>query len=390
MTSIDDRIKQVMSTEADQFSPPDDLAGTAIRRAGRIRRGRRVAGVLVAAGAVVVAVAIPMAALDSAGPDPSATPTPIIRADREVPPKPGDAAIKQWLAKLPAGTGMRVQHIADGYLRDGDRKARLPVDPIAPMVWSMGRVPDGWVIVIRSSLEQRGYEAIGVLTTSGRFDELAEGEVNGAALSPDGKRLAYAIRAGAQSRAVVVDVATKAEITSVEIAASAQIDGWNQAGIWMSAIPNSANPIPLSRWTPGEAVQDLGPGAVVVASGRTDRMLRRSDGCDKVVTFGPRGFSTVAEYCGFGDNNSLISPDGTVVITPDGVARTIGTDQQTQLDFLPGVPVYGYAWEDGSHVLIRVEEVDYQSTIVRCDIETGQCERAASKKFWALSLGPSN
>lgn len=390
MTSIDDRIKQVMSTEADQFSPPDDLAATAIRRAGRIRRGRRVTGVLIAAGAVVVAVAIPMAALDSAGPDPAASPTPVvIRAGKEVPPKPGDAAIKQWLAKLPAGSGPRVQYIFNGYLRDGDRKARIPANAGTPMVWSIGRVPDGWVIVIRSSLEQRGYEAIGVLTTSGRFDELAEGEVNGAALSPDGKRLAYAIRAGAQSRAVVVDVATKAEITSVEIAASAQIDGWNQAGIWMSAIPNSANPIPLSRWTPGEAAQDLGPGAVVVASGRTDRMILRSDDCEKVVTFGERGFSTVAEYCGFGDNDSVISPDGTVVITPDGAARTVGTDEQTQLDLLPGVPVNG-AWEDSSHVLIRVDELDYQSTYVRCDIDSGQCERVASMKFWTVSLGPSN
>ncbi|WP_328991509.1 hypothetical protein OG394_35050 [Kribbella sp. NBC_01245] len=395
MNALDDRVKRVMTTEADRLTPTGDLARTAIRRGVRIRRGRRAAGIGIAAVGVVLAVFLPTTILNSSGPDPTASPSPaappVVRATQEA-PNPGSAAIDQWLAGLPRGPLPRVPYLTSTYLQDGTQ--RVPFSAVATPndLWPIGRVPDGWLIGIlpSASPDKPQLGRYSVLMQPDRFAELARGELRGAVVSPDGKRIAYAIiPAGGQPRAAVFDVGTRKEVASVGIGRTTRIDGWNAAGIWLSSLPDSAKPMQLSRWIPGKAVQELGIGAVVVPSGRTDRMVQRSGDCDQITTFGERGFSVVAKYCGFGDSGSVLSADGAVFITADGVARTVGFQHQTQLDWLPGVPLGDHAWEDGDQVLLAVD-TETRRVLVRCDVHSGKCERALTAPTDSLMFGPSN
>ncbi|MFC0623330.1 hypothetical protein [Kribbella deserti] len=414
MNALDNRVKQVLTTEADRLAPNDDLVRTAIRRANRIRRGRRAAGASAFAAIGVVLVAfVPAAILNSSTPDPAATPSPLPSAEVVVqatkpPPEwswPGDAPFDSWLAKLPQGELPRVPYLQHGYLNDGNHRVALPkISTRNATSWPIARVADGWLIGVVS---WRGEEpgGFGLLKRSGQFDFLAKGDPRGAALSPDGKQLAYGTAPWQQkaegvgtvssadmkdkmTRVAVMDLATRKEISSTEVL-EGRLQGWNELGIWMTT-SGAGSRWQSALWKPGSKPSAV-PAVVAVPTSRSPRMLWLSEDCERVVRLDEE-HSAPAEYCGFGSSggrSGLLSPDGETYVRRDRVAMRVGSKQETPLGILAGVPMHDHAWEDDTHVLISAG-IPGKAALIRCDVESGKCERTTNTPANTMAYGPSN
>jgi hypothetical protein len=364
---IQDELKQAMGREADRLQPQKDLARTIIVRGRRVRRTRRVGlGVAVVSGIVAAAV-LPGTLIQSGVPDPAWTPTASPKTPVADPP----------YATLPKGAAPRLPYTAGtrdgGWLYDADTRVRLARGQRLHVV---GRVDGGW-FVTRDN--QRGGGDLGILSRSGTFTALGTSAGNYWAISPDRRYVAFgAVDRHRRFRVAVFDVSTGRRTASTTIERHTEITGWNSHGIWyVTSVPGGQRQSRLRVWQPGGKPRLVPDGGYVVVERHPARMIRIADSeCVEVVVLGSAGrLETLRRYCGpgiSGGDLATLSPDGKVIVLPDGTARPVDGGPVVRVRQNVMLPPEPMSWEDDTHVLLYDKE---NVRRIRCDVRTGRCER---------------
>jgi len=377
MTTPEDRVKQVLSSEADQLVPPPDLARTAIRRGRRVRRLRVVSGVAVIAAAVVAAIVVPTASLSrSEEPQPAGVISDggLVTVNNlwlQEPDTSREEATR-WLDQLRTGEAPKVPTVQSGSLVDGSRSVRFPL--VKPQsAHSFGRVDGGWVVALQDRFDEQGPITYGELTPTGTLQSLATGHGLGATLSPDRTQLAYAVRDRTGKLEVIVrEVATRmirAKVTVPDKRADLDlIAGWNLSGIWLNGSTGAL------LWAPGSALVPVPAADVRVVAPQSSLVQTHEDPqCARLASWDKRLVPRI-QYCGFA-GSLAVSPDAKTVVVGQ-IAFGLYEPRTQRLDLPTGLSIRSVAWEDETRILFAVQRADDGVTVVRCDTTTGSCERA--------------
>jgi len=358
---LEQRLRDDLHDTAGEIRPSADLAGRVLDAADERDRGSRqaIAVTFIVSGVAAAAVAVAL----TGDPDrPKGQVTPPLnastnRADDTTPPQ--DA-----LASLPLGPPPDRPFVANDQLRDGDQIVALPGTDAGVV----DRVAGGWLILVEHHSRSGFTSEFGVLTPDGQFRPLAGGNVfmQEAAVSPNGRQVFI--------DGAAVDVASGRIIATFSGRTGATI-GWNATGVVYRSYAHGGTPSYL--WALVRPPVLLSADVVMVARDST-RALVREPRCVSVVELLPNGAtSQVARWCG--DPVYELSPDGTYVLGRGPAARVVTGNDVVRFDALSAMRVQGDpGWEDNTHVLFPVELSGSRVQVLRCNVGTGDCERAGA------------
>lgn len=385
---IDEELKVALHQRAGSMPRRPDLARAAIRQAGVIRRRRRIGGAVAAAALAAVAVPVGLEAGDSLSRDSQIAPVDQDRERRDA----GDdrsetvtpSVLTVNLSDLDPGDSPAVPYLAgDQVITDeGSVDIGVDADRVAQLAYAGGEV----FFTVR---DEEG--ALTLRSTDGSEQAVDAGPWS----SPDGRYVAYLVDGTLE----VEDFDGGAGGT-LDVGA-ATISSLTFSGDEVFVI--DGNDSALLRWRIGDpaAVTVRGvarPTAVSSEAGLVADMYRIDDleasSCTQVEPLGDGealwetcdhrvvGFSPDGRYAWGSGSYADGAGDGYVVVldalTGEQVMRVDGTDSpRSPLSIVDGI------FETDTALLLAAEQGG-ESTLVRCDLTTGGCERATEPAEVAL------
>lgn len=346
-----------MRADVDETRVDTDFLHSTLHDAVAVRRRRRVMVTAVSGAAVLAAiVASTIAAFTSS---PEATPpipprssTTTAATGSVQPAKP-----YAWAGTLPSDVPPRVPFITGGVLRAPGLEYRLG----GGNGGIAGAVHGGWLVRLYPPPRYVVVPAAGHPTPL----PAANSQVDGAAVSPDGQRVAY----GGQ----VIDVATRRVVATMPGGAKIVV-GWIRPGVVYTDVNGGAR-----LWKPGGTPHRLGVRlAGPLGDGNT--LLDTTGSCGRAVEVSPEAIlTTLYRGCDAADPMGL-SPRGTTVLTVAGQAVDLLTGDRTPLP-LPLVEAASrgqLGWEDEHTIVFPVYRGRSGSAVrfVRCTTPDGSCSLA--------------
>jgi hypothetical protein len=414
---FDDELRRSLHSQADRIPRRPDLSASAISRARGIRRRRQVAGVVAATALVAIAVPIglrvgdmvsnsnePVAPATTGPTVPESVPPPTTATDTDQPPEtaatdtgptsPGDnepedeTHVALDLQSLPDGEAPAVA-VREGRTITADGfEVEVPGnDFIADFA-----VADDAVYVRVGNNELRMLR----LGSDGSTQDFGVAD-SAPVASDDGLWVAWSGREDGEHLLMLVDESAET-IPSPGDGITLPLPG-RQSAYVVSVLPGTVYYVPanafrpLLEWSSGDVegteVADVQGAAVspdggIVAHFTADP-TNDEDFCGAVLDVSAGG--ELWEKCNLVAKS--FSPDGSLVVATgevtDGYApRTFAIldtstgDLVHRFDSGTGDPIAFHDWvfEDDTHLIVRAEQAG-GSALLRCDVETGDCEAAA-------------
>lgn len=367
------------ASDTDASPPPlDRMVRDGKAAAARRRRTRLVTAGAVAA-VVVLAVAVPLglgSLTDDSTPAPADIPE-VVNTSTERP---------ESLADLPLGAELVTPYLIDGVLwRDGD-PLELPGDG--------GAVASSDTTISWRPLPSNDPDVFPVrvrVHDGETWTDIAEGELDGVLLDPDGSTVVLALRTEPEvwdTELTAIDTATG------NVLGNTDLPGIHPAGFRLLGLDGDGRVfIDNGRgqgmvWKPGEPQRrvTLPDGSTARLSAATPYAITLRSGAYGEVDAEGR-FDQRGKLPPIGD---LVTPrwsrDGTVMAYVEGsgpvegpasvTAVDLTTGETTELRIPPKVFVEVATLEGNQNVLVEVsEEMDPGPAVLRCSIDTGACDR---------------
>ncbi|HSR23972.1 MAG TPA: hypothetical protein VLW53_10505 [Candidatus Eisenbacteria bacterium] len=321
------------------------------------------------------------------------------RAERKVPPAPSTstpssdqalgvlpAAGAAWLATLRSGAprpgALKVPYLDYAGTRHEITEENSP-EFLTPTSrgWLVAWHPTGFTGAPDPSM------VLGLLSTSRwRLTRLDSGVIGGAAVSPDGRSVAYARLSPVTGtgRVVVRDLATGAVTATSSRVDGEGVLGWGAAGVLALANGHGDGTWDLRLWSPGGAWRTIARGETAQAAGDAPTVLVLNGQCGQVLSVGAGG-RPVQMWQGCGEHqplNGALAPDGHWVLTRTLELVDVLTGTVTALPppRARPVPVSDATWESPTAVLVTVltESAPGEPVPVslRCRPTTLECQLA--------------
>ena len=341
---------------------PADLVDDTGARARRMVWNRRAGALAVAVAVIAAAVVVPGVVRTLIPDSAAATDT----TDTVEPPPPPPTFTPIDLPRGPSPDVVYAENMFDiggGFLRDGE--VRVPIDRGWRHV-PMARVPNGWLIVAAESHdyadEKPHHGGVGIFSRDGDWRRLGDAAEWNAALSPDGRQVAF-LTPGPQitgDQLAVVDLETGRRIATRP---ATSVIGWNSEGIWFRTRTTYV-------WRPGSAPRSVRASGLLRVHRRTDWVTERIGDCVGAGRLKPDGLLFVARrYCGAG----LLDPDGRFVAAPRTAVVAIWT-AGLSVDWADDT-----VWESDSRVLVHASAgsgLSARELVLRCQLVGDSCEVA--------------
>jgi hypothetical protein len=382
MTDLEHRIIAVLDRIASEAgTPPANLTDTVIAQGRRVKHRRAVAGSVLAV--ICIAVAVPVAIAFTHRTD-------------SVSRIAGNST-SQWTQRLPQGAAPAVLYATSGgqpTLVDGSLHVPLPAKRAGAPIARVGS--DYLVFLSPRDRSHDNPSDLVLVTPQGRQRRLAHGDLIGAAVSPDGTRVAWArlSKSGGDTEIVIAEVSTGKQLATTLIRNYVVgVYGYIDSGLVLRYTPagehvldervflwagrSAAAPVLLRNHVAVVAVSADRQHAVVQAGPVLD--------CARVMDL-PTG--TIHDLPGC-QRPSSIAPAGDYVVITDYVGGhdratvvRVANGSKIALQVEPGQALGNRGvWEDGTHWIVNVDANDATGKpvhyLVRCDVTTGACERAA-------------
>jgi len=411
--SFDDDLRRSLHKQADGLPRVPDLSKGAISRAHGIRRRRQVAGIAAAAALVAIAVPIGLRVGDvmSNGqdpiapattgptlPTPTATPTEPTQSapttpDESDPTTPGDTGpstpndpvqVSLDLQGLPEGAAPAVPVLQGRTITGPGFQVEVPG---SGFIGKFVAFDDGAYV----QADDAGTTRLFRLAGNGAVDDLGEASSSGFAASPDGRWFAYSSNENGKRQLVLVDEMNDKTSTLT-------LPGRQQAYV-VSVVDGTVYYSsdlalrPLYQWSAGESqatqVADVQANAVSPDGGLvvnfTPDPSNDDDSCGAVLDVGSG--SELWERCNLIAKS--FSPDGSLVVASGEITDGYAPTSLAVLDARSGDVVRRFesstnepisfrnaVFEDETHLIVHAEQSG-GTALVRCDVQTGDCEAAA-------------
>lgn len=415
--SFDDELRRSLHKQADGLPRVPDLSKGAISRAHGIRRRRQVAGIAAAAALVAIAVPIGLRVGDvmSNGqdpiapattgptlPTPTATPTatgptdPTQSApttpDESDPTTPGDTGpstandtvqVSLDLQAMPQGDAPAVPVLHGRTITGSGFEVEVPG---SGFIGNFVAFDDGAYV----QADDAGSTRLFRLAGDGAVDDLGEASSSGFAASPDGRWFAYSTNENGERRLVLVDeVNDETSTLTLPGRQRAYVVSVVDGTVYYSS---ELALRPLYRWSAGQSkatqVADVQANAVSPDGGLvvhfTADPAQDEDSCGAVLDVASG--SELWERCALIAKS--FSPDGSLVVASGEVTDGYAPTSLAVLDAESGDVVRRFepatdepisfrnaVFEDETHLIVHAEQAG-GTALVRCDVETGDCEAA--------------
>lgn len=351
-----------MRSEVDDAHVDSTFLRSTLDGAVAARRRRRMivtAGSGAAVAALVVAATI--TALSSSPEAPSPSEPADTRSTRVATGSVQPAHPYAWAGTLPRDLPPQVFILSGRVLRAPGLEYRFPSGSVS----LVGTVRGGWLVRLYHA--GTGAARYVVVPTAGHPTRLprADAHVDGAAVSPDGQRVAYG--------GLVIDVATGRPVATMPGDART-IAGWIRPGVVYTDANGDAR-----LWLPGGKRQRLGV-RLAGPLGDGSALLDFGNTCGRVVSVSPDAvLTTLYQACDEAAPIGL-SPRGTTVLTTGGEAVDLVAGSRTALPIPLAVAAQQgrVTWEDEHTIVFPVYRGEPSARVrfVRCTTPDGSCTLA--------------
>lgn len=353
-----------MRTEVDDASVDGALLRSTLDAAVAAKRRRRVVTTAVSGAiAAAVAVAAVTAALTSAPEEtspsePADSPPTRVTTGSVQPAHP-----YAWAGTLPRDLPPQVFILSGRVLRAPGLEYRFPSGSAS----LIGSVRGGWLVrLYHAGTDAARYVVVPAAGHPTRLPR-ADAHVDGAAVSPDGQRVAYG--------GLVIDLATGRPVATMPGDAKT-IFGWIRPGVVYTDASGDAR-----LWLPGGIRQRLGVRlAGPLGDGST--LLDFGNPCGRVVSVSADAVLTTLYRACDEDAPIGLSPRGTTVLTTGGEAVDLVAGSRTALPLPLAVAAQQgrVTWEDEHTIVFPVYrgggEPQARVRFVRCTTPDGSCTLA--------------
>jgi hypothetical protein len=387
MNDIEQRVSRALGGLADGVRAPEPaLADTIIHRGKVVRRRRAVATSI--AAVVVIAIAIPSAlALANSGHD---KPSGIISTGSPE-PTPRDSQPAAPVTLLPEGAVPAVPYTTNAApweLVHGSVHVPLPDHRFSAL---FANVADGGYLVQVHGAGFTGAEDpdadLRVVEPSGIARTIYHGEAYGAVVNPAGTLVAFGVptNLSLDMHLVIARLSDASVVASTDVAHTFAVPiAFTDDGVVLDMSSTRTNGSPtgtLAVWSgssgaaPTTVADHVSPGEVSADGKHALVQSGYDQDCATLLRL-PSGTQEWT-HCAFPE---AVSPNGSIVLVGHSDCwQSIRVRDNAATTFACGLGNREPVWEDGTHVLGHVTahaHGTFVGYVVRCDVTTGQCERA--------------